>query len=125
MNAYAGNNDGEPLAVLHATMDASAGTINLYVKTASNTYTGSATNTDYTPHTLLDDDTAPTLSGLACCGNIAGIDGVIGEVIVYNSVLSSTDRAAVETYLYNKYIPEPATIALLGLGGLALIRKRR
>ena len=51
--------------------------------------------------------------------------GYIAEIIIYNSALSDTDRVAVEDYLYGKYIPEPATIALLGLGGLVLIRKRR
>jgi len=42
-------------------------------------------------------------------------------------VLSNTDRQAVEAYLYDKYIavPEPATMSLLILGGLAMLRRCR
>jgi hypothetical protein len=52
-------------------------------------------------------------------------EGAIAEIIVYPSV-DIFQTIAVEEYLYNKYfIPEPMTLSLLGLGGLALIRRRR
>jgi len=52
--------------------------------------------------------------------------GGIAEVIIFNSVLSDGDRQAVEAYLMGKYgiVPEPATMTLLAMGGLALLRRR-
>ncbi len=53
-------------------------------------------------------------------------NGYIHEIIAYDTVLDTTDRAAVETYLNDKFVvPEPATITLLSLGGLMAIRRRR
>ena len=55
-----------------------------------------------------------------------GPAAIISEIVVYDSELTEPDRWAVQSYLVDKYIvPDPATIMLLGLGGLALIRKRR
>jgi len=54
--------------------------------------------------------------------------GDVAEVLMYNGVLSDTDRQAVEAYLMEKYnigVPEPATMTLLTLGGLALLRRRK
>jgi hypothetical protein len=51
--------------------------------------------------------------------------GDLAEFILYNTVLSSEDIAAVNDYLAAKYIPEPTTVALLGLGGLGLLRRKR
>jgi hypothetical protein len=46
-------------------------------------------------------------------------DGLIGDIQLYDGALSQQDVIA----LYNA--PEPATLSLLALGGLALIRRRR
>lgn len=46
-------------------------------------------------------------------------DGIIDEVAIYDNALTSTEVAA----LYQS-IPEPATIAILALGGLLVSRKR-
>jgi hypothetical protein len=52
--------------------------------------------------------------------------GDVAEVILYENGVSDADRAAVEQYLMTKYdIPEPATLALLGLGAAAVLRRRR
>lgn len=53
--------------------------------------------------------------------------GQISEVILYQEILSDADRQAVESYLTAKWlvVPEPATMSLLALGGLAMLRRRR
>lgn len=70
------------------------------------------------------DAAAPTMRRLvnADIGSYWGgyssfFDGFIDDVRIYDHALSQSEIQAV--------IPEPATLLLLGLGGLALLRKRR
>lgn len=54
--------------------------------------------------------------------------GDIAELLVFSTNLTAAQRSAVEGYLLNKYIleiPEPTSLALLGLGGLLILRRRR
>ena len=48
-------------------------------------------------------------------------------VMVFSGNLSQADRQAVDDYLMGKYfgVPEPITLSLLALGGLALLRRRK
>ena len=53
-------------------------------------------------------------------------DGLIGEILVYDRVLSSTERNQVYNYLLAEFVvPEPSTTLLLGVGGWVLWRRRR
>jgi len=44
--------------------------------------------------------------------------GHIAEIVVYSTVLNSTDQATITNFLYNKYfaVPEPGCFSLLGFG---------
>lgn len=55
-------------------------------------------------------------------GNLDPLTGTIFGVAVYDSALSASDISD----HYNAYVvPEPSSLALLGLGGLAMLRRRR
>ncbi len=76
-------------------------------------------NLDATP---VEDTTTATLSGnepftIGCSHGDNYFTGIIDDVRIYNHALSQSE--------IRELIPEPATFLLLGLGGLALMRKRR
>jgi hypothetical protein len=52
-------------------------------------------------------------------------DGRIAEILFYDRLLTDAEIAQVMGYLNEKYAPEPGTLALLALGGLGLLRRRR
>ncbi len=52
-------------------------------------------------------------------------DGDVAEILIYGDYLDSSDRATVIDYLNAKYIPEPSSSLLLGLGALFLLSRRR
>jgi hypothetical protein len=53
--------------------------------------------------------------------------GNLAELIVYDRALSAAETDTVNGYLSSKYgiAPEPASVTLLALGGLALLRRKR
>lgn len=70
------------------------------------------------------------LGGLSIGSNYSAsgfLDGQVAEVLVYDGGLNSEQLLGIEQYLQDKYvntIPEPATVSLLGIGGLLLLRKK-
>ena len=112
---------------------------------AFNLYSG----VDSTPQTLTGYNIGADRSSVFAAGR--AWEGDIAEVIVYEEALSDFDRMGVEVYLDDKWglgqdlsntygtgnyntdlvalgvvaVPEPSSAALLGLGGLALILRRR
>lgn len=51
--------------------------------------------------------------------------GDIAEIRIYAGVMTSAQRQNVESELYAAYVPEPASLSLLGLGSLMLLKRTR
>jgi hypothetical protein len=49
----------------------------------------------------------------------------IAEVLLYDHALTNEQISDVTDYLATKYVPEPATMIFLGLGGLAVLKRRK
>jgi len=89
---------------------------------------GDGTYTMYVGGTLVDSGTYSGLVALVMDADIGadgdgrqkGIKGLIDDVMLFSHVLNQSEIQG----LYSA-IPEPATIALLGLGGLVLLRRKR
>ena len=47
--------------------------------------------------------------------------GLYAEVLLYDRALNSSELGTLDRCLFNKYIPEPASFILLGLGSLVLL----
>lgn len=56
---------------------------------------------------------------------VEGFDGMMQELLIYDRLLNAEEIAQVQNYLANIPVPEPASCALMGLGAMALLRRRR
>ena len=58
-------------------------------------------------------------------GDRFSLDGYIGELLIYSSPLSASDRQATEEYLIAKWaLPEPSATVFFAFGGILLWRRR-
>lgn len=82
-------------------------------------------------NTVLLDDISRVVVGARNDGATWAFDGLIAELIVYDRILSESEMNEVGYYLQEKYglagayVPEPASLVLMGAGGLMLLRRRR
>ena len=52
-------------------------------------------------------------------------NGMVSEVLIFDHLLDASARSTVESYIVSKTVPEPATMSLLALGGVAMLRRRK
>jgi hypothetical protein len=71
----------------------------------------------------LDDGTNQVQLELSASGKSATVNAFGLPFIRHNA--SGTGALYIDDVSYSSYVPEPATVALLGLGSLVLLRKRR
>ena len=57
--------------------------------------------------------------------NTHDFNGMVSEVLIYDHVLDAAAQTQVESYLVAKTVPEPATMSLLALGGIAMLRRKK
>jgi hypothetical protein len=99
-------------------------------------YTGDATNGGafYVDGTQVSTDAAPlnntqTVNDVMEIGGSSRFsedwDGRLSQVAIYNERLSDVDIAALANGADPQNIPEPGSLALVGLGGLLIARRRR
>lgn len=67
---------------------------------------------------------APTLGRHGTIAN-GGYTGLQGDFLIYDRALTADEQTAVYDHLAAKYVPEPAGLALLGVGALGLLSRRR
>jgi hypothetical protein len=99
------------------TFDAASGALKLYID-------GQLRAQDDIGESLtLTGSADPTYIGFDDAGTNRYFNGQLDEAAIYGSVL--TDSQLAEHYLASEVIPEPATLCVLALGGLAVLRRRR
>jgi len=119
LQALGGNNENLPEIVTGA-LDAPAQTAYLWSQSGGLLATATDENYDSTA-TAMGGGGVPTI-GTNSQWYLGGMKGYLAELIIYDSVLSETDRLEVENYLSSKYlVPEPSTFTLLGIGLASLL----
>lgn len=108
----------DTLLTLKFTLDGSTGDITW--GPVGSTTSATIANYDGTDFTT---DHPTTLFGFWDGNNSHDFNGTISQVLIYDHVLDAGQQAQVESYLAS--VPEPSSAALLGLGGVALLLRRR
>ena len=92
-------------------------------------FAGPDTNTNNVDITLTDSLTLAGIPGPGGPGGDAYFGGDLAELIEFNRTLSDADIRRVSEALGGEYnltpIPEPASLGLLAVGGLTMLRRRR